>query len=166
MGADIPMALGAAMATGRRVICVTGDGGFQLNTQELETIHRYHLPVIFFVMNNNGYNSIRVMQKARFDGRLMGCDPSSGLTLPRLEDIADAYRFSYMPLWGKDLDKFERCFGVTPMVVEVFVDPDWQQMPRVMASVVDGELRTDRMEDLTPKLSENELREIMDFQNE
>jgi acetolactate synthase-1/2/3 large subunit len=159
MGADIPMALGAAMATGSRVICVTGDGGFQLNTQELETIHRYHLPVIFFVMNNNGYNSIRTMQKARFEGRLMGCDPTSGLTLPRLEDIAEAYRFSYMPLWGGDTSNFDRCFGVTPMIVEVFVDPDWQQMPRVMASIVDGELRTDDMQDMSPKL--DNLEELM-----
>lgn len=158
MGADIPMALGAAMATGRRVICVTGDGGFQLNTQELETIHRYHLPVIFFVMNNNGYNSIRVMQKARFEGRLMGCDPTSGLTLPRLEDIADAYRFSYMPLWG-DTSNFDRCFGITPMIVEVFVDPEWQQLPRVMASVVDGELKTDDMQDMSPKI--DNLEELM-----
>lgn len=162
MGADIPMALGAALATGRRTICVTGDGGFQMNTQELETIRRLRLPVIFFVLNNNGYNSIRVAQKARF-GRVTGADPSSGLTLPSIEAIAEAYRFSYVPMWGKDLPNFSRCFGLTPMIVEVFVDPEWQQLPRVMAKTVDGQLRTDNMERMYPYLPEDELKEIMEY---
>jgi acetolactate synthase-1/2/3 large subunit len=162
MGADIPMALGAALATGRRTICVTGDGGFQMNTQELETIRRLHLPITFFVVNNNGYNSIRVGQQMRF-GRVTGANPATGLTLPRLEDIAYAYGMMYMPLRGSDLPSFARCFTAAPMVVEVFVDPEWQQLPRVMASTVNGQLRTDDMQDMTPKLSEAELKEIMEW---
>jgi acetolactate synthase-1/2/3 large subunit len=162
MGADIPMALGAALATGRRTICVTGDGGFQMNAQELETIRRLHLPITFFVLNNNGYNSIRVAQKARF-GRVTGADPSSGLTLPRLEEIAHAYGMMYMSLRGKDLPNFARCFTAAPMVVEVFVDPEWQQLPRVMAATVGGQLRTDDMQDMSPKLSADELKEIMEW---
>jgi acetolactate synthase-1/2/3 large subunit len=162
MGADIPMALGAALATGRRTICVTGDGGFQMNAQELETIRRLRLPVIFFVLNNNGYNSIRVAQKARF-GRVTGADPSSGLTLPSIEAIAEAYRWAYMPLRGSDLPNFGRALGFAPMIVEVFVDPEWQQLPRVMASTVNGQLRTDDMQDMTPKLTADELKEIMEW---
>jgi acetolactate synthase-1/2/3 large subunit len=162
MGADIPMALGAALATGRRTICVTGDGGFQMNAQELETIRRLRLPVIFFVLNNNGYNSIRVAQKARF-GRVTGADPSSGLTLPSIEAIAEAYRWAYMPLRGSDLPNFGRALGFAPMIVEVFVDPEWQQLPRVMASTVNGQLRTDNMERMTPYLPEDELKEIMEY---
>jgi acetolactate synthase-1/2/3 large subunit len=162
MGADIPMALGAALATGRRTICVTGDGGFQMNAQELETIRRLRLPVIFFVLNNNGYNSIRVAQKARF-GRVTGADPSSGLTLPSIEAIAEAYRWAYMPLRGSDLPNFGRALGFAPMIVEVFVDPEWQQLPRVMASTVNGQLRTDNMERMSPYLPEDELKEIMEY---
>jgi acetolactate synthase-1/2/3 large subunit len=162
MGADIPMAMGAAFANpGKRIICVTGDGGFQMNAQELETIRRYHLPITFFVLNNNGYNSIRVAQKARF-GRVTGADPSSGLTLPNLEAITHAYGLMYMPLRGSDLPNFARCFDAAPMVVEVFVDPDWQQLPRVMASTVNGVLRTDNMERMSPYLPEDELKEIME----
>jgi len=160
MGADIPMALGAAMATGKRVICVTGDGGFQMNAQELETIRRLQLPIIFFVFNNNGYNSIRAAQLKRF-GRVTGATPETGLTLPYLEDIADAYRFLYMKINGSDLDSFERCFIATPMIVEVMVDPEWVQLPRIGDSVVDGQLRTDNMEDLTPRLPKGELERIM-----
>jgi acetolactate synthase-1/2/3 large subunit len=162
MGADIPTALGASLANpGKRIICVTGDGGFQMNAQELEVIRRLHLPITFFVLNNNGYNSIRVAQKARF-GRVTGADPSSGLTLPRIEDIAHAYGMMYMSLRGKDLPNFARCFDAAPMVVEVFVDPDWQQLPRVMASTVNGQLRTDDMENMYPYLPEDELKEIME----
>jgi acetolactate synthase-1/2/3 large subunit len=162
MGADIPMALGASLANpGKRVICVTGDGGFQMNAQELEVIRRLHLPITFFVLNNNGYNSIRVAQKARF-GRVTGADPSSGLTLPRIEDIAHAYGMMYLPLRGADLPGFARCFDAAPMVVEVFVDPDWQQLPRVMASTVNGQLRTDDMQNMFPYLPEDELKEIME----
>ncbi len=64
MGADIPMAMGAALATGRRTICVTGDGGFQMNAQELATIARLNLPITFFVFENGGDNSIRAMNLA------------------------------------------------------------------------------------------------------
>jgi len=160
MGADIPMAMGAALATGRRVICVTGDGGFAMNAQELETIRRLRLPIVFFVMNNGGYNSIRVGQMARF-GRVTGADPASGLTLPNVEAIAEAYRYAYIGLRGPDLSEFARCFNFSPMIVEVFVDPEWQQLPRVMAS--GDPIRTDDMHDMTPKLPPEELAEIMEW---
>ena len=161
MGADIPMALGSALASGRRTICVTGDGGFNLNAQELETIRREHLPITFFVLNNNGYASIRTMQDVRFEGRHMGCDPKSGLTLPALEDLAGAYRLTYTQLWGADLKDFSKCFDFAPRIVEVMVDPEWKQLPRVMASTVDGQLRTDSMEDMSPRVAD--LRNIMDW---
>jgi acetolactate synthase-1/2/3 large subunit len=160
MGADIPMAMGSALASGRRTICVTGDGGFAMNAQELETIRRLRLPIIFFVMSNGGYNSIRVGQLARF-GRVTGANPASGLILPSIEAIAEAYRLCYMPLHGRDLPNFTRCFGVAPMVVEVFVDPEWQQLPRVMAS--GNPIKTDNMENMYPYLPEDELKEIMEW---
>lgn len=151
MGADIPMALGAALATGRRTICVTGDGGFQLNVQELETVSRLHLPIIFFVLNNNGYASIAINQDVRF-GRRVGSDPASGLTLPQLEDVAHAYGMMYMKLDGDNVKDFDRCFVASPIVIEVMVDPAWVQRPRVMAEMVDGEFIKDDMADMTPKI--------------
>jgi acetolactate synthase-1/2/3 large subunit len=161
MGADIPMALGSALATGRRTICVTGDGGFQMNAQELQTIKRLRLPIIFFVMNNGGYNSIRVSQKMRFEGRVMGCTPQTGLTLPNLEDLAHTYGFMHMKLDGKNIQDFHKCFTAQPLIVEVMIDPEWQQLPRVMASGTP--LRTDDMENMTPYLDPAELREIMEW---
>jgi len=159
MGADIPMALGAALATGRRTICLTGDGGFQINAQELETIRRLHLPIIFFVMNNGGYNSIRVGQLARF-GRVTGANIKTGLTIAPIERLAEAYGFMYRRI--DSLHEFEKCFIAAPLIVEVMIDPDWEELPRVMASHVDGDLktlRTDDMQDMTPKI--DDLAEIM-----
>lgn len=161
MGADIPMAMGAALATGRRVICVTGDGGFAMNAQELETIRRLQLPIIFYVVNNGGYNSIRVGQLARF-GRVTGANPKSGLTLPSIEGMAEVYRLAYTHLDGYGLAEFAKTLNFSPMVVEVFVDPEWQQLPRVMAS--GNPVRTDDMQDMTPRI--DDLAELMAWDGE
>ena len=165
MGADIPMALGAAMATDRRTICVTGDGGFQLNTQELETIRKLHLPITFFVINNDGYQSIRSMQDTRYNGRRVGSDYNSGLTLPRIEDIAAAYGLQYKSLRNKDLPvDLNKYMGSFPCVVEVFTDPNWKQLPRVVSTMsADGLYKSDPMERMFPYLPDDELKAIMEW---
>ena len=72
MGYDLPAAVGAAVArNGGRVICLAGDGSIQLNIQELQTIVHHRLPIKIFVLNNNGYLSIRSTQK-NFFGNLVG----------------------------------------------------------------------------------------------
>ena len=91
MGYGIPQSIGACLASGRRTICLNGDGGFQLNIQELETVQRLNLPIKFFYLNNGGYASIRATQRKYFDGHLVACDPASGLTLPDISRIAEAY---------------------------------------------------------------------------
>ena len=92
MGFAQPAAIGACVGSGgRRTISVDGDGGFQMNIQELETLARLRLPVKFFVVNNQGYGSIRASQKNWFR-RLTAADATSGLTLPDLMKISEAYR--------------------------------------------------------------------------
>jgi acetolactate synthase-1/2/3 large subunit len=77
MGFGIPAAIGGCIASGeKRTVCVDGDGGFQLNIQELETVKRLNLPIKYFVINNSGYASIRGMQRNHFKGRLVACDAS------------------------------------------------------------------------------------------
>lgn len=92
-----PMAIGAALATlatNKRVICVTGDGGFMLNFQELEVVKRLNLNIKYFVFYNGGYGSITSMQDARFNLRVGG-DPASGLTFPDLSRIAAVWGIGY-----------------------------------------------------------------------
>ena len=78
-----PRHIAACLANDRRrTICVDGDGGFQFNIQELETVARLQLPIKFFVMNNDGYASIRASQTNYFGEASIGCDARTGLTVP------------------------------------------------------------------------------------
>ena len=102
MGFGIPAALGACVAGGgRRTITVDGDGGFQLNIQELATVAD-GLPIKFFVLNNQGYGSIRSMQRNHFNGRLVACDSSCRLGLPDTLRVAAAYGLSTLRITSQE----------------------------------------------------------------
>jgi len=91
MGFGLPASIGACLGSGRRrTICVDGDGGFQMNIQELETVRRLNLPIKFFVVNNDGFASIRAAQAGYFN-KLVCADRTSGLTLPDITKVAQAY---------------------------------------------------------------------------
>src|SRR6266568_431908 len=95
MGTGLPGAIGACLASGRkRTININGDGGFQLNIQELETVQRLNLPIKYFVLCNGGYGSIMATQRNYFQGRFTGSEPSSGVTFPDVTRIAEAYGLS------------------------------------------------------------------------
>src|SRR5260370_26278334 len=92
MGFGIPAAIGACLGgVSRPTVCVDGDGGFQFNIQELETVKRLNLPIKFFVLNNEGYGSIRASQKVFFGETVIGCDEATGQTLPDVRKVAEAY---------------------------------------------------------------------------
>ena len=97
MGYDLPAAIGACMANGRkRIICIAGDGSIQMNLQELQTIVTNNLPIVIFVINNQGYHQIRLTQKNIFKNKLVGVGPESeDLGFPDFEKIAFAYRIPY-----------------------------------------------------------------------
>ena len=165
MGFDIPMALGAAVASGKQVICITGDGGFQLNIQDLETIHRLNLPIKFFVLSNGGFGSIMSMQRNYFEGRYVGSNKESGLTFPDFAKIAEAYQFTFYKIMTnlkikETLKKIIETPG--PVICEVVCDPMQQQQPRV-SSVInpDGSIESRPMEDLFPFLPRDEFEENM-----
>ena len=161
MGYDIPVSIGAAVSSGRRVLCVTGDGGFMLNMQELEIVRRLKLPIQFFVHSNNGYGSIRAMQDARFEGRHVGCDPESGFTIPKLEEVAECFGIPY--LRSDTLAAYKLTQAAWSMfghaIIELLIDPLYAQFPRVATALVDGKWQQDSMEDMTPHLED--LEEIM-----
>lgn len=96
MGFGICSSIGACLASSKkRTICIEGDGSFAMNTQELETIHRLHLPIKIFVLNNYGYRSLRSTQDRYFNGFHVGSSLDSGLTLPNIRGIAEAYSIDY-----------------------------------------------------------------------
>ena len=158
--------MGSAFANpGKRVICVNGDGGWQLNTQELETIRRFNLNIKFFVLNNGGYASIRNMQKNYFEGRLIGSGPESGLTLPDTLKVASAYGISnlFTLKTGDEVDRIvnQVLHSEGPAICEVMVTPDQIYAPRLVSKIVNGNFVTPTMENLWPSLSEQELKSLM-----
>lgn len=166
MGFAIPAAIGGCIASGgRRTVCIDGDGGFQMNIQELETIRRLNLPIKIFVLNNDGYGSIRATQNSYFGGFFVGSDPSSGLTLPNTVKIARAYGIPVViledvkRLWRK-IDRVLSLDG--PVICEVKVYPGQVVGPRVSSfQNENGEMETRPMEDLWPFLDRDELHRNM-----
>jgi acetolactate synthase-1/2/3 large subunit len=139
MGAE-PMAIGACIATGKRTICLTGDGGFQMNVQELEVVRRLKLPIKFFVINNGGYGSIINTQNKYFEGRYVGCKEPD-LTLPSLRKIADVYDLKYYLLEDeKELQSIckQALSGNEACLVEVIEPVDQYTVMRVGSRMVDG----------------------------
>ena len=74
IGPGLPLAIGAAVATGEKTVVIQGDGGFMLHIGELATAAQYQLPVIVCVFNDRGYGVLRAIQRMRFDGRTAGVD--------------------------------------------------------------------------------------------
>jgi acetolactate synthase-1/2/3 large subunit len=162
MGYGIPMAIAVATANpGREVIAVDGDGGFMFNVQELETIRRLHLPIKFFVMNNDGYASIRASQKAYFGEAKLGSDRSNGLTVPSLTQVATAFGLSSTVIKNQENLRAEvrRVLDMKgPVVCDVNVLPDELRAPRLQSyQKPDGSFVSKPLEDLFPFLPRAEF---------
>lgn len=163
MGAE-PMAIGAAIATNRRVIVVTGDGGFSQNFQELEVVKRRNLPIHYFIFDNGGYMSITNMQDNHFKLRV-GSDPGSGLTLPSIEKIANIWDFPFDTIRDNyEIHKMRKTLDISgPTITRVVTSLNFQPACKVASHLVDGVMVSDAMQDMTPKLSRSDLDKIMEF---
>jgi acetolactate synthase-1/2/3 large subunit len=165
MGNGLPSAIGACLGSGRReTVCVDGDGGIQLNIQELATIQRLQLPIKLFILNNDGFSSIRTSQQ-RWFGRLMAADGTSGLTLPDITKVAAAYGLPTARIESqRNLRKEIRAVLDTPgpVVCDVWCIPDEARMPSLASSQrADGSLVSKPLEDLWPFLDRDEFRANM-----
>ncbi len=165
MGFDLPGAVGACVGSGRkRVICLAGDGSIQMNIQELQTIATNRLPISIFVLNNDGYLSIRLTQQAFFPGNLVGCDPQSGVGFPDFAGIAAGYRLPYTSLRSHgDLERLGEILDcVSPQICEVFLDPTQAFAPKTSSRrLPDGKMISAPLEDMYPFLERDELAENM-----
>jgi acetolactate synthase-1/2/3 large subunit len=161
MGNGLPGLIGACLANGRRrTISVDGDGGLQLNIQELETARRLALPIKLFVLNNEGYASIRTSQ-SRYFGRLAGADATSGVTLPPLRRVVEAYGLPYTRI---DTDRGlvdrvrELLDSPGPVVVEVMTPREEPRAPSLSSMrKADGSMMSKPLEDLWPFLPRDEF---------
>jgi acetolactate synthase-1/2/3 large subunit len=166
MGFGIPAAIGGCLAAGKRpTVCVDGDGGFVMNIQELEVVRRLNLPIKFFVLDNNGYGSIRQSQKSYFQGRYVASEPASGLTLPDFRKVAEAFGIESCEIAGHDSLQLrvEQILGHDrPVVCVVKISPDQTTAPRLASGQrADGTMYSKPLEDLWPFLDRREFLDNM-----
>jgi acetolactate synthase-1/2/3 large subunit len=162
MGYGLPMSIGVSIGSGnRQTILVDGDGGFQFNIQELETVRRLQLPIKFFVLNNDGYASIRASQKAYFGEAQIGADAATGLTVPNLSKIAASYDIPAVVIEDQSnlREEVRRVLAMPgPVMVDVRVIPDEVRAPRLQSyQKPDGSFVSKPLEDLFPFLSREEF---------
>lgn len=157
MGYSLPAAIGVSVAREHgEVLAITGDGSFQMNIQELQTIVHNRLPIKIFVWNNDGYLSIRASQLKFFDGRFIGTDSTSGLSFPDLGKIADAYGIKFFRVNGssalEDVLKKTLAFD-GPVLCEVMCIRDQEIVPTVASQrKEDGTMVSCPIEDMYPFL--------------
>ncbi len=166
MGYDLPAAIGACIAAGKReVICISGDGSIQMNLQELQTIIHHRLPIKLFVINNGGYHSIRQTQKNFFQGPLVGIGADSGdLSFPSLEKLSYAYGYPYQRIErNEDLFQIKETLEKEgPCICEIMADIEQKFEPKCASRrLEDGTMVSAPLEDLAPFLSREELQEQM-----
>ncbi|OIZ95159.1 hypothetical protein A1D18_03425 [Candidatus Rickettsiella isopodorum] len=166
MGYALPAAIGAAFANkNAEIICLNCDGGMMLNLQELQTIVHHNLPIKIFVFNNDGYLMIKHTQKSLFSGRYTGTNKQSGVSCPDFSALARAFDMpSFVIRTWEDVEseilKVKNLTG--PAICEVFTHPEQLFSPKLsLALQKDGSIVSPPLEDLSPLLSREELRENM-----
>ncbi len=158
MGYGLPAAIGACIANNKQpVILVTGDGGFEMNIQELQTIKHYNLPILIFVFENKGYGSIKNTQDAFLGGRYVGSDPSSGVSCVSANQIALGYGIPYYSL-NSDIETITKLPDILTHVqgiVGVKLHPNQEIMPKVQARInADGTITPGQLQNMYPYMED------------
>jgi acetolactate synthase-1/2/3 large subunit len=142
MGYGLPAAIGAAFSNNKEdVICIEGDGSLQMNIQELQTLFHYNLPVKLFVINNDGYLSIKITQENFFNGREVASGKNSGISFPNLEKLCTAYGLPYVSITHNDQmdEKIQQTLNTSgPIVCELFTYPYEKHEPKVVHKGMDA----------------------------
>ena len=168
MGYGLPAAIGTCIGGGRKeTICLEGDGSIMMNLQELMTIITNKLPIKIFLINNDGYHSIRLTQNNLFKEKAkIGIGPESGdLSFPEFRKIADAFGYKYFSAstnaeMRKVVDEVLKIDG--PVFCEVFTDTEQVWEPKSSTKrLPDGTLVSPPLEDLAPFLDRAELKSQM-----
>lgn len=157
MGYAMPASIGACFALGKKPItCVTGDGGLQINIQELATILRHNLPIKIFLINNHGYSMIRQTQDQWFDSRYEASTIESGLALPDFAKVAEAYGYKTVTI-ARNRELYERIREVLDSEGPVFCNVEIPEYLGIIPQAKFGR----PIEDQEPFLDRREFLENM-----
>jgi len=155
IGSALPMAIGAAFAQPKKqIIAITGDGGFQLNIQELQTVYHHHLPIKIILINNNGYGMIKQFQEQYLSSRFQSS--GIGYSNPDFPAVAGAYKIPATKISDNDeiipaLQHF--LSDMNPGFLEVIIDDKARAFPKLSVNRP--------VEDQEPLLPRDELKSNM-----
>lgn len=155
MGCALPMAIGASFAKpGKPIIAITGDGGFQLNIQELQTVYHHNLPIKIILLNNSCYGMVRQFQEQYFDSKYQST--VIGYSNPDFQKVVRAYEIPSAKISGINeiASALEMLFSdMQPRFLEIIIDRDFKVIPKLSVNRP--------VEDQEPLLSRDELRSNM-----
>lgn len=165
MGYDLPASIGAAVASEKEIYLVTGDGGIQMNIQELQTVVYNKLPIKICIFSNGGYHSIE-QTHTNFFGRLSGCNRETGMDLPSFKRLANAYEIPYY-----FCDNHKELKGILNKVknekgyciFEVAEGTDHPIEPKIKSKFVDGQMVSTPIDDMYPFLTEGEYKKYAEY---
>ena len=122
MGYSLPAAIGAQISNPKKTVyCFIGDGGLQMNIQELQTVIKYELPIKIIIQNNFGYGIIKQFQDAYFGSRYFAT--GEGYSQPDFKKIAEAYGISYQRITNEsELDDFQFHSGAE--IIDLYLPPN------------------------------------------
>ena len=161
MGYGFPAALGCAISEkGNRIICIDGDGSFQMNIQELQTVVYNKLNLKIVILNNNGYHSIRQTQNNLFEPPLVGVCDGNGISFPDMEKIAYAYDIPFVRIDSATNVEMGIQYVYNtegPVICEVIVDEKQNFEPKLSSKrLSDGTMVSPEIDDMYPFLSREE----------
>ncbi len=166
MGWGLPAAIGAFYARRKKInniICLTGEGGLQMNLQELATVMHNKIPLKIFIFNNGGYLTIKQTQILGFKGRIMGADKKSGLSFPNYNKIANSHKMEYIKIKNHSglSNKIKKILkNKKPIICEIMMNPNEEQIPKAInRRDKNGKSVPTEFEDMYPFLPRKELKE-------
>ena len=161
MGFGLPGAIGGYFGGKKNnIICITGDGGLMFNIQELQTVSHYKIPMKIFILENQGYLTMKIMQKKNFK-RFVGSTKGSGISFPNFEKIAKTFNLKYFKLQKNLIEnQIKKIINLsTAALIEVNMPPEQPLIPRTQNKLLaDGTFYTPRLDDLYPHLSNSNLK--------
>lgn len=164
MGFGLPGLLGVYFAQkNKKPICITGDGGIMFNLQELQTIINHKIPAKIFIINNQGYLTMKLMQKKNFK-KFVGADKKSGVNFPDFIKLSSLLGYQTLKITNQNnlrvkLKKILK--SSKPTVCEVMMPPMQELTPRVQTQMnKDGTFEPSFIDNMYPFLNKRKLNEI------
>jgi len=156
MGYALPTAIGACFASNnkRSVFAIVGDGGFHISLQSLGVIAQYKLPIIIIVLNNKSLGMIVQFQDLYFNGNQAATTKDSGYLVPDISAIAKAYKINYLSFNKKNIGQLAKITAQNaPLIIEIIMEEKTTVSPKLEVN--------DPLENMSPKINQTELTEII-----